>query len=108
MSRNFTCICSTKLTLPENQGDVKCAHCGRVYTYHGRFLWQESAGNDLPGSSEILPVGSGERRAEDEGDGIGEAFAAGKLPEVDARAHGSGNHLASPDRADAPPKQKKR
>ena len=108
MSRNFTCICSTKLTLPENQGDVKCAHCGRVYTYHGRFLWQESAGNDLPGSSEILPVGSGERRAEDEGDAIGEAFAAGKLPEADRRADGSDTAVALGERLDAPPKKKKR
>lgn len=106
--RIFTCICSKVLRLPEGQTDVKCAHCGRVYTYNGRFLWQEEPGNDQPGSTGVLPVSAGERRAEDEGEALGEAFAEGRLPEEDRRADGSDTAVQLGERLDAAPKKKRR
>jgi predicted nucleic acid-binding Zn-ribbon protein len=83
----MSCICGEILTLPENQVDVKCAKCGRVFNHQGRYLWKEKPGNDLPGTSEIVtgPEAHGDRRAEDQDTALEEAFVAAKLPEVDRR-----------------------
>lgn len=91
MAATITCICGHDLQLPEGQTDVKCAHCGRVYTYQGRFLWKEAAGNSVPGSSDIEDGGIG-LRAEDKvpdpdaaDKALEEAFQDGKLPEAPRR-----------------------
>lgn len=105
MIKPFTCICSNnKLFLPESQTDLKCPKCGRVYTNHGLYLWQEAAGNDIPGSSDILPKSEGDKRAVDQGEAIGEGFAAGVLPEADRRPDdGSDTAVKLGERLDAPP-----
>lgn len=94
MASDFTCICGKVLPHHQHQSDFKCAACGRVYNYQGRFLWQESKGNDLPGSSDIVPGGVGKRAEDDIPDpavadtALEEAFAEGKLPEEDRRMTG--------------------
>lgn len=90
-TNSFTCICSNVLSRPESQSDFKCAVCGRVYNYQGRFLWQESAGNDNPGSSDIAPTGVGQRAEDKSADpeasikALETAFEEGKLPEEPRR-----------------------
>lgn len=102
--RAMTCMCGQFVELPDAQTDVKCLNCGRVFTHQGRLLWQEKAGNDLPGSSDIRP-GGGDKRDEDEGNAIGEAFAAGKLPVKDRRPLDDGKDTAVKlgERLDKPP-----
>ena len=89
--RTFSCVCSEVLEVPDsNASDVKCPMCGRVYTHNGRFLWRESPGNSLPGSSEIIgaPIVTSDEdmRAEDQDGALEQAFAKGTLPEEDRRA----------------------
>ena len=91
MAAKITCICGKELQLPEGQVDVKCEHCGRVYTYSGHFLWKEAAGNSIPGSSEMEPGGVGKRAEDDSLDpdapivALEHAFEEGKLPEQPRR-----------------------
>lgn len=88
----FTCICGKELPHQERQADFKCAHCGRVYNYQGRFLWKEHPGNDVPGSSD-LEEGGLSRRAEDlhpededaRQHALEGAFEVGALPEEPRR-----------------------
>lgn len=88
--RVFTCVCGQTLHLSDtNQQDAKCAACGRVYTANGRFLWRESPGNDLPGSSEFVEVPfirpEEDRRDDDQDTALEKAFVQAKLPEEDRR-----------------------
>lgn len=94
--RAFNCVCSNELQLPDsNQQDIKCPKCGRVYTATGAFLWRESPGNDLPGSSEIIAepfiTKDEDRRAEDQDKALETAFVEGTLPEEDRRAEEPAN-----------------
>jgi hypothetical protein len=88
--RAFECVCSTILQTPDtNASDIKCADCGRVYTHNGRFLWRESAGNSLPGSSEIVSgavvLPDEDKRSKDQDAALEKAFVKGTLPEEDRR-----------------------
>jgi hypothetical protein len=89
--RPFECVCSKELQLPDsNQQDIKCPNCGRVYTANGRYLWRESPGNDVPGSSDIdntpFIAPEEDRRADDQDEAVVAAFVEGTLPEEDRRA----------------------
>lgn len=89
---DFTCVCGEVLPHQSAQSDFKCPHCGRVYNYQGRFLWQESAGNDLPGSSDIIDGAGIGKRLEDKvpdpeapQKALEQAFEEGKLPDEPRR-----------------------